>query len=406
MQVNVRTSGAQANSAIVMDPRGGAVVVWSSYYSGRRSNDIVARRLDRNRRSRPREEFLVNAVNVGNQTEPAAAIDSQGNLAVVWQGAGPDEDIILRLYDPYRIPLTSDLLVNLRRRRPAAVSVRRKRPYGTFLVAWESRETTVYGDQAFLYAQLFDPNGAGLGDEILVDPNLYDCRYPDVAMDAEGNFVVAWMRDRSNHPILARLFDPNGVPRTDPFAVNTTERHLGDASVHRDELARPLHDRLGRRPQPGSRRRRLRKALRTERRPTGEPFIVNAIRDGAQQWPQAAINDANEFVVVWEYDSGDPNAATDIYARRFDANGRPVDEEFRLNTYTDDRQRYADVAMTADGSFFAVWESNGQDGAGYGIFAHTEPRPDPNEPPGREEYTTRPWQSRSRNVRRHAASAA
>ena len=110
---------------------------------------------------------------------------------------------------------------------------------------------------------------------------------------------------------------------------------------------------------------------------------MNAIRSGAQQWPQAAINDANEFVIVWEHDSGDPNAATDIFVRRFDADGRPLGEETRLNTYTADRQRYADVAMTADGSFFAAWESNGQDGSGYGIFAHAEPRPDPNEPPAR-----------------------
>ena len=51
-----------------------------------------------------------------------------------------------------------------------------------------------------------------------------------------------------------------------------------------------------------------------------------------------------------------------------------------LNTHTPDKQRYADVAMTADGSFLATWESDGQDGSGYGIFAHAEPPVDPNEP--------------------------
>ncbi len=379
MQVNVRTSGAQANSAIVLDPRGGAMVVWSSYFSGR-SNDIVARPLDATG-APTREEFLVNAINVGNQTEPAAAIDSQGNLAVVWQGAGPDEDIILRLYDPYRIPLTSDLLVNLRtdgrQLYPCVASGRS----GTFLVAWESRETTVYGDQAFLYAQLFDLTGGSIGGEILVDPNVYDCRYPDAAMDAEGNFVVVWMQDRSSHPIQARLFDPNGVPRTDPFAVNTTSvtsvtrpsvamNSQGyfiiawDGDPNRaadDDIHARLYDPNG--------------------VPLGEPFVVNAIRDGAQQWPQAAINDANEFVVAWEYDTGDPDDETDIYARRFASDGQPVAEEFRVNTYTEGKQRYADVGLAADGSAFIVWESEGQDGAGYGVFLCVKRPPVPGLPP-------------------------
>jgi hypothetical protein len=372
-QVNTRTSSGQSNSAIVMDPRGGALVAWSSYYSGR-SNDIVARQLDA-AGVHTREEFLVNAINVGNQTEPAAAIDSLGNLAVVWQAAGPDEDIILRLYDPYRIPLTGDLLVNLRtdgrQLYPCVASGRT----GTFLIAWESRETTAYGDQAFLYAQLFDLSGAGIGGEILVDPNVYDCRYPDAAMDAEGNFVVVWMQDRSSHPIQARLFDPNGVPRTDPFVVNST----AVSSVTRPSVAMNSQGRFiiawDGDPNRAANDDVHARLYEPNGVPLGEPFIVNATRAGAQQWPQVAINDASEFVVTWEYDAGDPTDETDIYARRFAADGQPVAEESRVNTYTEGKQRYADVGLAADGTAFIVWESEGQDGAGYGVFLHVKRPP-------------------------------
>jgi hypothetical protein len=372
-QVNTRSSSAQANSAIAMDPRGGALVVWSSYYSGR-SNDIVARQLDA-AGARTREEFLVNAINVGNQTEPAAAIDRLGNLAVVWQAAGPDEDIVLRLYDPYRIPLTSDLLVNLRtdgrQLYPCVASGRA----GTFLVAWESRETTLYGDQGLLCAQLFDLTGSSIGDEILVDPNVYNCRYPDAAMDAEGNFVVVWMQDRSNHPIQARLFDPNGVPRTDPFVVNTTRV----SSVTRPSVAMNSQGRFiiawDGDPNRAANDDVYARLYEPSGAPVGEPFLVNTIRDGAQQWPQVAINDANEFVVAWEYDDGDPIDETDIYARRFAADGQPIAAEFRVNTYTEGKQRYADVGLAADGTAFIVWESDGQDGAGYGIFLNVKRPP-------------------------------
>ena len=379
VQVNVRTSGAQANSAIALDPRGGAVVVWSSHYStAGRSNDIVARRLDE-RGTPVGDEFIVNTLGGGNQTEPAIAIDRQGRLAIVWQGPGAEEDVFLRVYAPGDTPATDDLLVNLhatgRQLHPRVTAGGEN----TFVVVWESRETTSQGEQTFVYAHLFDPNGAGLGDDILVDPGIYDCRYPDAAMDARGNFAVTWMRDRSSHPIMARLFDPNGVPRTEVFAVNTT----AIASVTGPSIAmnavghfvitwdgdpnRAADDDIhARRYDPNG-------------TPQGEPFVVNAVRDGAQQWPQAAINDANEFVIVWEHDSGDPNSAADISARRFTADGLAEEDELCLNAWIADRQRSADVVMAADGAFIATWESNEQDGSGYGIFAHTEPPADPNE---------------------------
>jgi len=378
VQVNVRTSGAQANSAIALDARGGAVVVWSSYYSAvGRSNDIVARRLDETG-TPVGDELIVNVLTEGNQTEPAAAMDRQGRLAVAWQGPATDEDSFLRVYNPQDIPVADDLLVNLR------VAGRQLHPRiaaggeGTFLIVWESLEATQYGDQTFVYAHLFDPNGTGLGDDILVDPNIYDCRYPDVAMDARGGFAVTWMRDRSSHPIVARLFDPNGVPRTDVFTVNTaTIASVTRPSISMNSLGyfiiawdgdpnRAADDDVHAR------------FYDPEGTPRGEPFLVNTIRAGAQQWPQVAINDANEFVIVWEHDTDDPNTATDIFARRFAADGRAPEEEIRLNTCTPDKQRYADVAITADGGFIATWESNGQDGSGYGIFAHVEPPIDPN----------------------------
>jgi len=379
LQVNVRTSGAQTGAAIAADPRGGAMVVWSCFFSsGGRSHDILARRLDATG-APVGVEFPVNAINQGNQAEPAVAIDAAGRLAIVWQSPGPEEDVLMRMYDPHRIPMTGDLLLNLRTEGRQVYPCITAGGSNTFLAAWESREPTVYGDQTFLCAQRFDPNGAGVADEILVDPDIYDCRYPDAAMDARGNFVVTWMRDRSSHPILARLFDAQGRPRTEPFAVNTESV----ASVTRPSVAMNSQgwfliawDGDPNRAADDDVHARL---YDPNGIPRGEPFVVNAIRDGAQQWPQAAINDANEFVIVWEYDAGDPNAGTDIYARRFAADGKPVGEETRLNTYTLDKQRYADVAMASDGTFFAVWESNNQDGSGYGVFVHADRRKDPSD---------------------------
>jgi hypothetical protein len=383
VQANVRTSGAQANAAVAAGAAGNAVIVWSSYYTtSGRSNDIFARRLDA-RGGFLGSEFLVNVVTQGNQTEPAVAIDPLGRCAIVWQGPGLDqEDIFLRLFGPTGSALTDELLVNLgtagRQLYPSVAAG----GTGALAVAWESRETTAAGDRAVVLVQRFDPNGFRLGGPITVDTDVYGCRYPEVAMDGAGRFAVAWMRDRSSHPIVARLFDAAGVPLTDPLEVNTA----GISSLTRPSLAMNSRGYLlvawDGHPQRASEDDIYTRLYDPNGVPRGAPVAVNTIRAGAQQLPQAAINDANEFVIVWEHDTGDANAATEIAARYFDRNGVPVGEQFQLNTYTPGAQRYPDVALTGAGFFLAAWESNGQDGSGYGIFGSAEPAPlpaDPNE---------------------------
>jgi hypothetical protein len=88
-----------------------------------------------------------------------------------------------------------------------------------------------------------------------------------------------------------------------------------------------------------------------------------------------ATSDANAFVVVWQHEHDDPNLATDIFARRFDGKGKVVSAEVKLNGYVAGQQRYPNVAMAADGSLVAAWESDKQDGSGYGIFACIAPAP-------------------------------
>jgi hypothetical protein len=384
VQVNIRASGAQANPAIAPDPGGGAVVVWSSYYTtSSRSNDVLARRWDPNG-TLVEDEFRVNWAREGNQTEPAVAIEGSGRCAIVWQGPGlEEEDIFLRLFDPNGTALIDELLTNSRiagRQLYPRIAANRA---GTFIVAWESRQSTEDGDASSVYAQLFDADGFGLGGEMLLTDDLYHGRYPDIAIDESGDFAAVWLNETAGHTVVARLFDPLGTPMTEPFEVSTTDI----SSVTRPSIAMNAlghfviaWDGDPNRASEDDIHARLYDPNGTAR---GEPFLVNSLREGAQQWPRVAINDANEFVVVWEHDTGDPNLATEIFARRFDPNGQPAGEQFQLNTHALDKQRCPDVALNEDGSFVAVWESNEQDGSGCGVFAHAEPpapRADPNEP--------------------------
>ncbi len=87
----------------------------------------------------------------------------------------------------------------------------------------------------------------------------------------------------------------------------------------------------------------------------------------SRRWRSDADGD---FVVVW-LSSGPgrrPRTASSPGASR--ARARPSAGEFQVNTYTLGRSAsLRRWRRTADGDFVVVWQSNGQDGSSYGIFA-------------------------------------
>ena len=74
------------------------------------------------------------------------------------------------------------------------------------------------------------------------------------------------------------------------------------------------------------------------------------------------------FVVTW-YSMDQDGSSSGIFAQAFNKKGNTIDSEFQVNTYTESRQLCPAVAMDAIGNFIITWQSDGQDGSGYGVFA-------------------------------------
>ncbi|MDZ4689210.1 MAG: hypothetical protein SH850_29385, partial [Planctomycetaceae bacterium] len=107
--------------------------------------------------------------------------------------------------------------------------------------------------------------------------------------------------------------------------------------------------------------------------PIGPEFQVNTFTTGAQgtnteTGRRLAMDAAGNFVVVWS-SNGQDGSGAGIYAQRYDADGVALGGEFQVNTYTTNNQLRASVAMDADGDFVVTWESFGQDGDFYGVYA-------------------------------------
>ncbi len=95
----------------------------------------------------------------------------------------------------------------------------------------------------------------------------------------------------------------------------------------------------------------------------GSEFHVNEGTSTVE--PSVAMDAAGNFVVVW---TGLDGSYAGIRARRFSSAGAPIGSEFPVNTYTTGPQTGPSVAMTPGGAFVVAWVSDGQDGAGAGIF--------------------------------------
>src|SRR2546428_713996 len=102
--------------------------------------------------------------------------------------------------------------------------------------------------------------------------------------------------------------------------------------------------------------------------PAGPEFRVNTTTANDELGASVAVDADGDFVVAWE-SRGEYSPSYGIYARRYDAAGVAQGDEFRANTVTAGDQHNPSVASDAAGDFVVAWQSYGQDGSKYGIYA-------------------------------------
>jgi hypothetical protein len=100
---------------------------------------------------------------------------------------------------------------------------------------------------------------------------------------------------------------------------------------------------------------------------TATETTVNSTITSNQQRPAVAIDNSGNYVVVWE-SQGQDGDGYGIYGQVYDNTGTVQKSEFLVNTTTSNDQRFADVATDSDGDFVIVWQSYSQDGDNWGIY--------------------------------------
>ena len=95
--------------------------------------------------------------------------------------------------------------------------------------------------------------------------------------------------------------------------------------------------------------------------PQGPEFRVNTYTTSAQNRPAVAADGGGTFIVVWNSNTQD-GAGFGIYGQRYGISGPPLGPEFRVNTNTTDYQQNPSVAADSAGNFVVAWANGG----GYG----------------------------------------
>ncbi|MFN8576156.1 MAG: hypothetical protein U0354_04805 [Candidatus Sericytochromatia bacterium] len=94
---------------------------------------------------------------------------------------------------------------------------------------------------------------------------------------------------------------------------------------------------------------------------------VNNYTSGYQGAQSVGMDSSGNYVIVWE---GSGNGDSDgIFGQKFSNNGDPIGSEFKINTYTINKQYNPKIAMNESGNFVVTWVSTLQDGSYDGIYA-------------------------------------
>jgi hypothetical protein len=303
--------------------------------------------------------FQVNNRTVGDQAFPKIAADADGDFVVAWQeGPYASPQIFAQRFASSGARVGSDFMVN-------TYTARQNLPWpamdadGDFVVAWTGYWDGA-GASAGVFGQRFDSAGAKLGGEFQINTQtLGTQRTVSVAMENDGDFVVAWDSNTDadlSFGVRAQRFDSSGAKLGMEFAVNTytTFGQYGNA-IDADDAGGFVvvwtSAMIGPSHIFGRRFDSSGGAVAGE-------FQVDSA-GGTTPFgfsaPRAVSVDADgDFIVVWT--SGRDGSYLGSFGQRFASTGTKVGVEFQINVQTFFREGFPSVAAESNGDFVVAWQ--------------------------------------------------
>ena len=385
-RVNSHVLNDQIRPRLAHQPDGGFIVVWDSDESGVGGNDtngcILGQRYGSDG-SRVGNEFQVNTGTTYWQWGADIGTDAAGNFVVVWASPhagvdGGDFDIFGQRYLANGSAIGGEFPVNTyttgRQEYPALAVA----PGGEFVVTWQSDKPDT-DDRTGIRAQRFMADATPVGSEFPVNTFTTEHqRWPAVAIDNDGDFVVVWQGDDSagtdtdptepTKSINGQLFASDGGMIGGEFQVNTyTTDHQYHPSVAMDSdgdfmVVWDSHKSYG----PDTNASIQGQRYAADGTPLGGEFQVNSYITGGQKYPDVTMGSSGSFVVTWaSTGSSGSDVGWSIQMRRLSADGMPIGQDFQVNSWTTAYQEHPAVSTTPSKEIVVVWEGHYDDPVKY-----------------------------------------
>jgi hypothetical protein len=373
-RVNTFANGLQQSPASAMDDQGNFVITWSSGFQlGEESNfDVYAQRYDA--AGEPQgEEFRVNTFTLSTQATPSIAMGADGDFVIAWESFeqdGSGAGVFAQRFDAAGAPQGPEFRVSTFAPGHQAAPSVAMNANGDFVVAWQS--DLQGGDPLGIYAQAFNAAGAPQGGEFHVNvftPN--GQAQPSVAMADDGSFVIAWQsfgQQNSDTRVYARRYNPTRQPGPEFPVHSSTAANGSEASVAMDADGEFVITWTGN--EHSTSRQIYARMYNSAGAPKASAFRVNTFPASQLPYPSVAMNAHGNFVIAWRsrFQDGSDFGA---YAQRYNAAGQPQGGEFQVNVTTDNYQQFPSPAIDSSGNLVIAWQSG--HGFGSGIYTRLFP---------------------------------
>jgi hypothetical protein len=314
--VNTTTFGNQSQPTVASDGEGNFIIAWQTIDQDGNGYGIFAQRYDFDGNVIG-SEFQVNTSTIGHQTKPDAAMNADdGSAIIVWQG--PDVDglgIFAQRYDAAGNAVGGEFQVNQFTDLDQVSATVSMNANGETVIAWVSDHRAVFDPtdtEKTVFVQWYDASGISVGEEVVVhslNPEFEAQELPDVAIDAEGNFVATWQtinQDGNTWGVFGRQF-------------------LSDKSP-----VQPIE------------------------------FQINQTVLAPQRHASVASDEAGNFVVAWQSHAQDASGPG-VFARAYDACGVAQTDEFLVPTEDQGPQTSPVMALAPTGELGIFWTGHGID---------------------------------------------
>jgi hypothetical protein len=344
--------------AIGIDENGNYVVVLHEVGSPNNSkSDIVAIRFYHSGQPQ-RYRFNVNNVDIGFFGSPTINMDSDGNFVIAWEDYQDGRfDIYAQRFDSSAVALGSNFRVNSNARVNRSPEIGMD-GNGNYIIAWQQNKN--------IYAQRYFSTGETLGDNYQVTKVVDDIGVinPAISRNDKGDFIIAWEKKftgnlrriygRDHWGIYSQYFDADGATHENNLKITADD----ESRICRNPVISAHSGQNfviawqdGRNGNYDIYAQRY----QADSIAVGDNFRVNDDVDSSQQISPSIGKDlAGNFVIIWQ---DGRNRHSDIYGQRYNFKGTKLGTNFRINDNDDyNNQKSPVICVQASGKFLVVWE--------------------------------------------------